>query len=207
MAIEVPVWIYWLVCMLATLLLVTNQQRIPNLLSPDLDSPQQQQGYSLALTLGWATTLLAAIGYILLTRKEAPGSYQIQDLIVFSLLNGVLEQMMFVFWFLLGCWLGSQLKIQHPWQIFSLGCLSYMVYSGAIHALFWVNVLPTHQFSDVIRPGLLVAMSLMWMWLFWRYRAVVAIIAMHIVIDFLSVGHLHFSWFEPYQWVSYILPG
>jgi hypothetical protein len=42
-------------------------------------------------------------------------------------------------------------------------------------------------------------MSLFWMWLFWRYQAIVAIIAMHVAIDFLTVGHLHFPWFESIQ--------
>ena len=45
----------------------------------------------------------------------------------------------------------------------------------------------------------LAAMSLVWMWLAWRYRAIVAIIAMHMAIDFLTAGHLHFTWFEPFQ--------
>jgi chlorophyllide a hydrolase len=199
MAIEMSVWIYWLACGLATILMLINQQSISILFSPCLDSPQRQQGYSLALILGWLATLLAAVGYVLLTRKDVEGSYQIQDLLVFSLLNGILEQLMFVFWFLLGCLLGNKLGIQSSWKIFGLGFLSYSVYSGAIHGLFWVTVLPSHQSVDVIRLGLLMMMSIAWMWLFWRYRAVVAIIAMHMAIDFLTIGHLNFAWFEPYQ--------
>jgi chlorophyllide a hydrolase len=198
MAIEMSIWIYWLACGLATILILINQQSIPKLLSPCLDLPQRQHGYPLALILGWLATLLAALGYVLLTRKDVAGSYQIQDLSVFSLLNGTLEQFMFIFWFLLGCWLGSKLGIQPSWKNFGLGFLSYSVYSGAIHGLFWVTVLPSHQSVDVIRLGLLMMMSIAWMWLFWRYRAVMAIIAMHMVIDFLTIGHLNFAWFEPY---------
>jgi chlorophyllide a hydrolase len=198
MAIEMSIWIYWLACGLATILLLINRQSIPKLLSPFLDSPQRQKGYSLALILGWSATLLAAFGYVLLTRKEVSGSYQIQDLLLFSLLNGILEQLMFVFWFLLGCWIGKQLGIQSPWKNFGLGFLSYSIYSGAIHALFWFKVLPAHQ-PSLVMPFILFIMSLVWMWLFWRYRAVVAIIAMHMVIDFLTIGHLNFPWFEPYQ--------
>jgi chlorophyllide a hydrolase len=198
MAIELSIWIYWLVCGLATILMLINQQSIPKLLSPYLDSPQRQDGYFLALILGWLATLLAALGYVLLTHKEVAGSYQIQDLLVFSFLNGILEQLMFVFWFLLGCLLGNKLGIQSSWKNFGLGFLSYSVYSGIIHALFWFKVLPDHQ-PALVMPVVLLIMSLAWMWLLWRYRAVVAIIAMHMAIDFLTIGHLNFAWFEPYQ--------
>ena len=43
---------------------------------------------------------------------------------------------------------------------------------------------------------LLSAMSFAWMRLFWRYRSLLAIIAMHVVVDLLMIGHLHFTWFE-----------
>jgi chlorophyllide a hydrolase len=197
MAIAASIWIYWLACGVATTLLVINQQQISNLLSPDLELPQPQPGYRLTLMLGWAATLLAAIAYISFTHKQVAGTYHIQDLVIFSLLNGVLEQLMFICWFLLGCWFAHQFNIKRSWQIFGLGFLSYAIYSGAIHALFWIKVLPDHQ-PAVVMPFILVIMSLAWMWLFWRYRAIVAMIAMHIAIDFLTVGHLHFPWFEPY---------
>lgn len=203
MAIEGMVWIYWLTCGVVTALLLLNRQQIPNLLSPALALSEPREGYWLSISLGWVATLLAAVTYILFTHKEAPGTYHLSDLIGFSLLNGVLEQLMFVFWFLLGCWVGRLLKLQHSWQIFGLGFFSYSIYSGLIHGLFWVAVLPFHQIIDAlgIRLGLLLVMSFLWMWLFWRYRAIVAIIAMHIVVDLLTIGHLHFPWFEAYQWV------
>ncbi|OUC16678.1 MAG: hypothetical protein B0A82_00115 [Alkalinema sp. CACIAM 70d] len=199
MAIEIQIWLYWLVCLLAAVLLMVTRQKIPGLLSPQLETTEQS-GYLRSVLLGWAFTGLAAINYILLTHKETPGTYQLTDLGVFSLVNGTLEQLMFVFWFLLGCWLGKQLNVQSPWKIFGLGFLSYSLYSGAIHALFWVNVLPKHQ-PALIMPVFLLIMSLGWMWLFWRYRALGSIITMHIMIDFLTLGHLHFPWFESYQFV------
>jgi chlorophyllide a hydrolase len=203
MAIEGMVWLYWLVCGLATVVLWLNRQQIPSLLSPALTLPQPQAGYWWSISLGWTTTLLAGITYILFTHKEAPGTYHLSDLIEFSLFNGILEQLMFVFWFLLGCWIGRVLKLQQSWKIFALGFVSYSIYSGLIHGLFWVAVLPFHQIIDAlgIRLGLLLVMSFLWMWLFWRYRAIMAIIAMHIVVDLLTIGHLHFPWFEAYQWV------
>ncbi|NJK61484.1 MAG: hypothetical protein HC921_01260 [Synechococcaceae cyanobacterium SM2_3_1] len=192
MAIEASVWLYWLACSGAGVLLRVNWRKIPNLLSSQLSSAKGQEGYTLALTLGWGATLVAAITYILFTQKESAGDYQLHDLVIFSLLNGSLEQLMFISWFLLGCWLGNQWGNQSPSRIFGLGFLSYALYSAAIHALFWVNVLPQHQPAPVM-PIMFMLMSVTWMWLFWRYRAIFVIMSMHIVIDFLTVGHLHFS--------------
>jgi hypothetical protein len=76
-------------------------------------------------------------------------------------------------------------------MIFVGGYLSYFIYSGAIHGLFWFQLWPEH---DPFMPVALFAlMSFFWMWLFWRYKAVLAIVAMHVVIDFLTVGYLHFG--------------
>ncbi|MEO1403570.1 MAG: hypothetical protein AAFV72_20310, partial [Cyanobacteria bacterium J06635_1] len=123
------------------------------------------------------------------------GPYELTDLTLFSIANGVLEQLMFVFWFLVGSYLGGRLFPKQPLRSFGMGYLSYVIYSGLIHPLFWVRVLPSHEpFLPMI--GILPLMSLFWMWLLWRYRAVTAIVAMHIVIDFLTIGHLHFPWFE-----------
>lgn len=195
MSIEFPIWIYWLGCGLAAVLLRLNQQRIPVLLSPDFQVPQtQKQGYWLTLGLGWVATAVAAICYILLTQKEVSGFYTLTDLTVFTFINGCLEQFMFIFWLLAGCWLAKQIGVIVSWKVFGLGFLSYAIFSGAIHALFWINVLPQHHPSPFM-PFILVAMSYLWMWLFWRYQAILAIIAMHMMIDFLTIGHLHFPWF------------
>lgn len=64
-----------------------------------------------------------------------------------------------------------------------------------------VKVLPPHQPVSLMALAL-ATMSLVWMWLAWRYRAIVAIITMHMAIDFLTTGHLHFTWFEPFQLIS-----
>ncbi len=202
MALETSLWIYWLLCGVAAAVLFVNRQAIPLLLSPDSAvEPARQKGYLGAVVLGWSATFLAAAGYILLTKKEIVGAYQLPDLAAFTLFNGVLEQLMFVFWFLGGCLVAKLLGIQSGWKIFGLGFLGYSIYSGFIHGLFWVSVLPSHDISDfaIVRVGLLLLMSLSWMWLFWRYRAIVAIVCMHIVIDFLTVGHLHSTWFDAYQ--------
>ena len=200
MAIEINVWIYWLCCAIAMLLIVTQKQKftIP-LLSPQASSSTNGQGYSIALSMGWITTILAAMGYILFTRKHETGDYEIPDLLVFSFSNGILEQFMFMFWLLIGCYLGKLYAPKSPKIIFTFGFIVYAIFSGLIHAFFWTTVLPAHEPVSVFMALVLTMMSWAWMWLFWRYQAVFAIISMHIFIDFFMIGHLHFTWFEPLQ--------
>ena len=198
MAIETNIWIYWLFCAIATLLVISNRKFAYELLSPDSASSHQEKEYTISLLLGWGTTLLASAIYILFTIKKETGAYELPDLISFSLLNGVLEQFMFIFWFLVGCYVAQKKFPKHSIAIFVLGYIGYFIYAGLIHLLFWLQVLPAHEtFTPMVL--ILLFMSIFWMWLFWRYRAVIAIVAMHIVIDFLTIGHLHFNWFEPLQ--------
>ncbi len=198
MAIETNFWIYWLFCTIATLLVINGRKFADQLLSPHSTPEQEKKGYLRTLLLGWIATLLTAGIYVLFTVKQAAGYYHLADLVAFSTLNGVLEQFMFIFWFLLGCYVGRQKFQNHPIRIFICGYISYVLYSGLIHPLFWFQVLPKHEpFLPMI--FILPLMSAVWMWLLWRYRAVTAIVAMHIAIDFLTIGHLHFPWFEPFQ--------
>ena len=198
MAIETNIWIYWLFCAIATFLVISNRKFAYSLLSPALDSPEKSQNKTIYLILGWGFTFLASAIYILFTIKIQPGGYKLPDLISFSLLNGILEQFMFVFWFLIGCYLAQKKFPKHSILIFVLGYVGYFLYSGAIHPLFWFQVLPEHE-PFLPMAFILPFMSIFWMWLYWRYQAIVAIIAMHVAIDFITVGHLHFPWFEALQ--------
>jgi chlorophyllide a hydrolase len=200
MLIGTSVWCYWLVCGCATSLLWMNWQHIPSLLGPAFGQCHSRQDYIQTVLVGWVTTLLTAIVYILFTHKQASGGYRFFDLLTFSFLNGVLEQLMFAFCFLVGCWLGCCFDLR-PWQIFGTGFFCFCIYAGLIHGLFWVTVLPSHYIVDAIGIpfAVLLLMSFVWMQLLWRHRAITAIITMHIFLDFLTIGHLHFSWFEAYQ--------
>jgi chlorophyllide a hydrolase len=198
-AIQITIWIYWLCCLIAASLIIFNKKFVDELLYPQGDDLQQKTGYGLYLLAGWIVTIVTSTAYVLLTKKYTPGDYGISDLVVFSISNGILEQFMFIFWFLLGCYIGKVFAPKSPKIIFISGYSGYAIFSGFIHALFWVSVLPAHKPVTLIMALLLAIMSLIWMWLVWRYRAVVAIMGMHIVIDFLTVGHLNFPWFESWQ--------
>lgn len=199
MAIEASVWIYWGCCLIAASLVVAQRGSAEQLLGPRLESPLDKHGYKTALSFGWVLTLMTAFSYVLFTRKFETGPYSIGDIVTFSLLNGVLEQFMFIFWFLCGCYLGKLAAPANEKWVFASGYLGYFCFSGPIHAFFWVAVLPAHLPVTSLMVSLLAATSLAWMWAFWRYRAVGAIVAMHAVMDFLMIGHLHTKWFEPHQ--------
>ncbi|MBW4430922.1 MAG: hypothetical protein KME28_04075 [Pelatocladus maniniholoensis HA4357-MV3] len=199
MVIKTSICIYWLFCFIAMMLIITNRKYIYSLLNPSFESPDKEKGYKVSLLLGWIVTLAASGAYISFTRKYETGNYEIIDLIVFSVFNGILEQFMFIFWFFLGCYIGKIISSSNNKLIFTLGYISYAMFSGIIHALFWIKVLPSHEPAIIIMPVFLSIMSLVWMWLVWRYRAVMAIIIMHMFIDFITVGHLNFAWFESFQ--------
>ncbi len=189
-SIELPFWIYWICCGLITGILVFNRQFWLGLLEPH-SRESAGQGYGWALFLGWITTFATGIAYVLLTQKRVNGPYQLPDLILFSVLNGVLEQGMFIFWFLLGVLMADRLRIRGSSLRFSFGFVSYSLYSGAIHALFWYRFLPDHIPAGPIMIILLLGMSWAWMGLLWRYRAILSMVLMHIVVDLITVGYLH----------------
>ncbi len=192
MAIEWPIGQYWLVCAAVAVLLLWRWPVILSLLSP---KPSSAQGEERALLIiGWTSTSLAALNYVMHTQKLAPGSYSLPDLVVFSLCNGCLDQMMSLAWFSLGSALGLRWGWSDPVQRFGIGFCSYALYTAGIRVAFWVNVLPLHRPDPSVPIGLMV-MSLVWMVIIWRYRAVLPVMAMHGVVDFITIGHLHFDWF------------
>ena len=199
MAIEINIWLYWLTCSLAMLVIISNQPLVHSLLNPRVNYNRKNSNYKMLLTAGWIATFLASISYVLFTSKNDVGVYQIPDLLAFSLLNGILEQFMFFFWFLLGCYLIKPLVAKNSVWIFVSGYFVFAIFSGFIHALFWLNQLPEHQPATEIVIPLLSIMSGIWMWLFWKYKAVLPVIAMHIFVDIITISHLHYSWFESLQ--------
>jgi hypothetical protein len=194
MVIETSVWIYWCFCLIAAALVISNRESISALLSPDSCSRRPNKGRLISIALAWIASMLTVAAYILFTQKLADGSYRLTDVVVFALLNGILEQFMFVFWFLLGCWLMRKVT-RRPLLVFLGGYFAFVAYSGPIHILFWFKILPQNVPAAAPMAVLFTTMSLLWMWVFWRYRGLASVISMHIVIDFLMTSHLHSDFF------------
>lgn len=194
-AIEAPFWIYWLLCGVICSFLIRHHRFWLGLL-PSGAELRAGQGYQVAVISAWAMTLITGIYYVLTIQKQGQGSYQLIDLILFSGLNGSVEQGMFIFWFLLGVYGADQIRMTRSALRFTAGFISYSIYSGAIHAGFWSRFLPEHTCAGPILITCFLMMSLTWMVLLWRYTAILSLILMHGVIDFITVGHLQFDGFN-----------
>jgi len=77
-------------------------------------------------------------------------------LLVFSIGNGIAETFMFYAVFRLGTALAGK-ATSNPWILFSAGFLLFVIYSGLIHGMFWINILPEHvdqtsQFKPFFMP-------------------------------------------------------
>jgi hypothetical protein len=195
MQIEKEVWIYWLFCLLAIWMIAANSKSVSAVLPPKRDLALERKRYKILLCLSWAITLLAGAGYVGFTHKLELGRYPPADVLLFAVANGALETFMFLFWFLLGCWLMRRISHNRAFTFLS-GFVTYSFYSGYIHATFWLAVLPKHIPVTALMAVLLTIMSCLWLWLFWRYRKIVPIIAMHATLDFIMAGYLHALWPE-----------
>jgi len=67
----------------------------------------------------------------------------IPTLIVFSIGNGIAETFMFYAVFRLGEWLASKATTNALLK-FCAGFIFFMIFSGIIHGLFWLQILPEH---------------------------------------------------------------
>ncbi len=123
----------------------------------------------------------------------------IPTVITFSIGNGIAETFMFYAVFRLGSALAGRFT-QNPWAIFMTGFFFFMIYSGLIHGLFWLNVLPHHvvqtsPYKPFFMPvQLLIASS--WALSFFWYRDIRTVIFLHALVDLTMVCNVKFSLFS-----------
>ena len=115
---------------------------------------------------------------------------------IFSLGNGIAETLWSYAAFSLGRGLAARLATG-PGRQFAAGLLSFMRFSGLIHALFWMTVLPAHiAVASAWRPFLmpvLLAITLSWaLWFFW-YRDLHTVMVLHALVDLTMILNLKFS--------------
>ncbi|MEI6846601.1 MAG: hypothetical protein WCK32_00960 [Chlorobiaceae bacterium] len=119
--------------------------------------------------------------------------------LVFSIGNGIAETFMFYTLFRLGTALAGKFT-QNPLPIFLVGFLFFMTYSGLIHGLFWINILPEHvlqtsPYKPFFMPvQLLIAGS--WALSFFWYRDIRSVIFLHALVDLTMVCNVRFSLFN-----------
>jgi hypothetical protein len=119
--------------------------------------------------------------------------------LVFSIGNGIAETFMFYAFFRLGIALAVRFT-QNPWALFITGFMFFMLYSGLVHGLFWIKILPEHVVqTSVYKPffmpvQLLIAGS--WALSFFWYRDIRSVIILHALVDLTMVCNVKFSLFN-----------
>ncbi|MGC8775316.1 MAG: chlorophyllide a hydrolase BciC [Chlorobaculum sp.] len=118
--------------------------------------------------------------------------------LIFSVGNGIAETFMFYAVFRIGQLLVGKFT-QNQWAGFIVGFLFFMIYSGLIHGLFWLNILPEHvvqtsPFKPFFMPiQLMIALS--WALSFFWYRDLRTVFVLHAIVDLTMIMNVKFSMF------------
>ena len=173
-----PLAIYWVIGALVGCLLLRAE------LMAGASELNLSHLLSIAATL--LATAVTVVAYDKIVTREQR-SLHLPTLFGFSLLNGLFETMLFVASFKLGVAIASFFTTG-PVYLFLLG--TFFAYLGAIHAFFWLKILPPHlNKSAAVKPMrtlwivALTIMSLLWGWLYFAYQDIGAVVVLHILFD------------------------
>ncbi len=147
-----------------------------------------------------ASVIIIAINAWVYSHSTTDGGrlLDLMTVLVFSIGNGIAETFMFYAVFRLGTFLAGRMT-QNPWVLFVAGFICFMVYSGLIHGLFWINILPEHvvqtsPYKPFFMPvQLLIAGS--WALNFFWYRDIRTVILLHALVDLTMVCNVKFTMF------------
>jgi membrane protease YdiL (CAAX protease family) len=122
-------------------------------------------------------------------------------LFVFTIGNGIFETLIFLSLLKLGYTLTKKVT-ESKWIIFLVGFAIFCIFSGAIHGLFWLKILPKHmsetpaamQLKPIFFP-IQIGIALSWSFLFFKYRDVWLVIVLHALVDATMVWCVRFSMF------------
>ncbi|NJM05079.1 hypothetical protein HC891_00865 [Candidatus Gracilibacteria bacterium] len=114
---------------------------------------------------------------------------------LFVIGNGIFETFAFALVYKAGALIGSSLMHLFWPQAaniagFSGGLLSFIIYGGLIHALFWLHLLPPHlddaprsRVLRKVRPLAEIALVIGWSLCFWLYQDIWTVIFFHLLVD------------------------
>jgi hypothetical protein len=120
------------------------------------------------------------------------------SVLIFSIGNGIAETFMFYAMFRMGQELTGRFT-PNQWAQFAIGFMFFMIYSGIIHAKFWLPILPDHvvqtsPFKPFFMPvQLMIATS--WALSFFWYRDLRTVIFLHAIVDMTMAWNVKFSMF------------
>lgn len=123
--------------------------------------------------------------------------------VIFAILNGSCETFVFLAVFKLGEKMMRNFTDKAPY-LFLGGILLFMVFSGFIHGVLWINALPPHVipiselppdkviFKQLFFP-FQIALVLCWSALYFFFKDVWGIVALHMIVDAGVVYSIHYS--------------
>ncbi|MBZ4220065.1 MAG: hypothetical protein LAC69_07795 [Chlorobium sp.] len=153
------------------------------------------------ITLLVASLFVVAINAWVYTHSTTDGGRALDWLtvLVFSIGNGIAETFMFYAVFRLGTTLVGQVT-QNSWALFVTGFLFFIIYSGLIHGLFWINILPEHVVQTSLYKPFFMPIQLLiagsWALSFFWYRDIRSVIILHALVDLTMVCNVKFSLFN-----------
>ena len=155
-----------------------------------------------------ATSLIVvAINAWVYTHSTTDGGRALDPLtvLVFTIGNGIAETFMFYAVFRLGELLANKLA-SDTWQLipkqsnFIVGFMFFIIYSGLIHGLFWINILPEHVVQTSLYKPFFMPIQLLiagsWALNFFWYRDIRSVIILHALVDLTMVCNVRFSLFN-----------
>ncbi|NTU68199.1 MAG: hypothetical protein HGB02_04880 [Chlorobiaceae bacterium] len=146
------------------------------------------------------SVVILAVNAFVYSNSTTDGGRVIEPLsvLIFSIGNGIAETFMFFAMFRMGQALAGRFS-PNQWAQFALGFLFFMIYSGVIHGLFWLPILPDHvvqtsPFKPFFMPiQLMIAAS--WALSFFWYRDLRTVIFLHAIVDLTMAWNVKFSMF------------
>ncbi|MBV5289122.1 hypothetical protein [Pelodictyon phaeoclathratiforme] len=148
-----------------------------------------------------ASVIVVAINAWVYSHSTTDGGRALDwpTVLVFSIGNGIAETFMFYAVFRLGTALAGRFT-QNPWALFITGFLFFIIYSGLIHGLFWINILPEHVVqTSIYKPFFMPVQMLIagsWALSFFWYRDIRSVIFLHALVDLTMVCNVKFSLFN-----------
>jgi hypothetical protein len=183
------IYIYWTIALIIGVVFFRKDVTAPN---PPLDNRR------LGLLI-FSIAILGLNAYIYSNSTSDGGRVlDPRSALIFSVGNGIAETFMFYAVFRIGQVLAGKFT-DNQWAGFAVGFLFFMIYSGLIHGLFWLNILPEHvvqtsPFKPFFMPTqLLIALS--WALSFFWYRDLRTVFFLHAVVDLTMIMNVKFSMF------------
>jgi hypothetical protein len=151
------------------------------------------------LVVSW---LVGQVIYVLVT-DDGGRAFHLPATVIFALGNGVFETFAFALVYRLGEVIGQKSVGRFAPRAgsiagFVLGLLLLVAYNGAIHALFWMYILPEHfaqsAMADALRVFHIPALAVMlvgWTLCWWLEQDLWTVVLFHVLVDVVLMVQVH----------------